>query len=40
MARVEDPSAIPHLDPADGHLRIVVEEMGNILDALIASGRD
>ncbi len=34
------PSAIPHLDPADGHLRIVVEEMGNILDALIASGRD
>lgn len=33
------PTAIPHLDEEDGHLRIVVQEMGNILDELIASGR-
>jgi pimeloyl-ACP methyl ester carboxylesterase len=33
------PTAIPHLDEDDGHLRIVVQEMGNILDELIASGR-
>jgi pimeloyl-ACP methyl ester carboxylesterase len=33
------PTAIPHLDAEDGHLRIVVQEMGNILDELIASGR-
>jgi pimeloyl-ACP methyl ester carboxylesterase len=31
------PTAIPHVDPEDGHLRIVVHEMGNILDELIAS---
>ena len=31
------PTAIPHLDPEDGHLRIVVEEFGAILDALIES---
>src|SRR5262245_29972439 len=33
------PTAIPHLDPEDGHLRIVAREMGAILDALIASAR-
>jgi pimeloyl-ACP methyl ester carboxylesterase len=33
------PTAIPHLDEEDGHLRIVVQEMANILDELIASGR-
>ena len=33
------PTAIPHLDEDDGHLRIVVEEMDDILDELIASGR-
>jgi pimeloyl-ACP methyl ester carboxylesterase len=33
------PTAIPHLDEEDGHLRIVVQEIGNILDELIASGR-
>jgi pimeloyl-ACP methyl ester carboxylesterase len=33
------PTAQPHLDPEDGHLRIVVQEMGAILDELIASGR-
>jgi pimeloyl-ACP methyl ester carboxylesterase len=31
------PTAIPHVDPEDGHLRIVVQEMGAILDALIES---
>jgi pimeloyl-ACP methyl ester carboxylesterase len=31
------PTAIPHLDPEDGHLRIVVQEMGTILDELIGS---
>jgi len=34
------PTAIPHLDPENGHLRIVVQEMGNILDELIDSGPD
>jgi len=33
------PTAIPHLDPEDGHLRIVVQEMPDILDALVESGR-
>jgi pimeloyl-ACP methyl ester carboxylesterase len=33
------PTAIPHLDPDDGHLRIIVEEMADILDTLIESGR-
>jgi pimeloyl-ACP methyl ester carboxylesterase len=33
------PTAIPHLDPEDGHLRIIVQEMGEILDALIGSDR-
>ena len=33
------PTAIPHLDEEDGHLRIVVQEMDDILDELIASGR-
>jgi pimeloyl-ACP methyl ester carboxylesterase len=31
------PTAIPHLDEDDGHLRIVVQEMGSILDELIES---
>jgi pimeloyl-ACP methyl ester carboxylesterase len=32
------PTAIPHVDPEDGHLRIVVQEMGAIVDALLESG--
>jgi pimeloyl-ACP methyl ester carboxylesterase len=31
------PTAIPHVDPENGHLRIVVQEMGTILDELIES---
>jgi hypothetical protein len=34
------PTAIPHLDPEDGHLRIVVQEMDAILDALLESARE